>query len=129
MAEEKSVHEQVADLRERWNPAPQDDYIERIVGVPVEVGDTRATRAAGSEGLDHDRNPARDDIDAQRAFQDDGDDGDDGLLYGDDLDDLNKSALQEQAEARGLPTSGTKEEIRERIDEHDESEDDESDDE
>lgn len=128
MAEEKSVHEQVADLRERWNPAPEDDYIERIVGVPVEVGDTRATRAAGSDGLDHDRNPARDDIDAQRAFQDDGDDGDNGLLYGEALDDLSKAELQAQAEARGLSKSGNMEEIRERIDEHDESEDDESDD-
>lgn len=128
MAEEKSVHEQVADLRARWNKPATSDFLERHIGVPNEPGDTRATKSALDEGLDHDRNPARDNVDAQRAFADDGDE-EESLLYGEDLDDLSKAELQAQAEARGLAKSGNMEEIRDRIDEHDDSEDEEDDEE
>lgn len=127
MAEEKPVHEQVQDLLQGWNPAPTDDALQMLVGGTPPEGDTRATTHVRRTELDHDRNPGRDDIDAQRlgAYTDDGDDN--SLVYGDDLDDLSKSDLQTQAEARDLSTSGTKDEIKARIVDHDESDDDEDD--
>lgn len=103
MAEEKPVHEQVQDLLESWNKPAESTRLDRLIGENPPPGDTRATAAV---------NP---------AFTDD---GDVEKVYGDDLDDLDKSALQAQAEARGLAKSGNMAEIRERIDEHDESDDD-----
>lgn len=118
MADEKPVHEQVSDLLNRWNEAPVDNAVEQLVGGAPPEGDTRATTHVRRPEMDHDQNPGLDSIDAGRMFADDGDDGVD-LVHGDDLDDLSKADLQEQAEARDLSTSGTKDEIKARIVEHD----------
>lgn len=126
MAEEKPVHEQVQDLLSRWNAPAEDHSLERVVGVQVEEGDTRATSHVPMEELN-------------RGFHDDGDDEgeDDGLPpveYDEDgnalWDDLKNADLKEHLAARDLPVSGNHAELVERLEEDDASEeDDESEDE
>jgi hypothetical protein len=101
MAEDaKSVAEQVQEHLNRWNPAPQDNSMARLVGDHPPPGDTRAT--GHGDPVDY---------------------GDDV----DDVDDLKGKALDEALERRGLSKSGTADEKRERIREYDESDEDEDD--
>lgn len=136
MADEKPVDEQVRDLLESWNPAPTSDFLARVVGQPVPVGDTRATNAGYPEGADHSRNFANSKIDAERMFADDvveDDEGDDEAL---DYSDMTKAELQDEIERRNadrdeddhLSKSGNKAELVARLEEDDESDESEDDD-
>lgn len=127
MTADKPVHEQVKDLLNRWNkPTNVQDYVDRHIGTQPEPGDTRATVAVQDPVLDHDRNPARDDIDAQRAFQDDGDDEPEGD-EAPDYDSMTNAALKEILEARGLAKSGNHDELVARLEEDDAADDAEDD--
>jgi hypothetical protein len=65
-------------LLDKWNPAPTDEALARLVGVPTEVGDTRATAHVPMEVLNHQFNAGNSDVDAGllAQFRDDGDDDD-----------------------------------------------------
>ena len=84
----------------RWNK-PSSDVPREFIGTTPPDGDSRVTNAGDFHGVE-----VTEGVD---------------LLYGEDLDDLSKSELQDQAEARGLAKSGSKDELRDRIDEHDNS--------
>lgn len=119
MSDPKSVAEQVEEITGRWNPAPTDRGLEMVVGVAPEPGDTRATAHVPMTELNEGFNPANDSVDASRPdlYADDGDD--DSV----DLDDMDKDALKAEAEKRGLAKSGSKDDLRARIREHDENPD------
>lgn len=114
---ELDVAGQVAALREAWNPAPKDNSFERLVGIPTDAADVAATASLGMDDLNtHIVGPADSKVDAQRLseFQDDADvDEDDGL------DELSKEELKDEADARGLAVSGSKDDLKTRIREHD----------
>lgn len=124
MAEEKDVATQVAEIRESWNPAPVDNAIDMLVGKPTERGDVAATAHVRNPKMDHDRNPARDSVDAQRVFGDDGDDSGDK-----EYADMTKSELKEEIERRNasrsdddhLSKSGNKDELIAVLEEDDEA--------
>lgn len=126
MTDAKSVAEQVQEISERWNPAPTDHTLERVVGVPTEVGDTRATSHVPMEELNTRFNAGRDDLDAQRqdAFNDDLDgDGlpavpedDDGEP---DYDSMKNDDLKALLKARDLPVSGKHADLVDRLEEDD----------
>lgn len=124
---EKSVAEQVQDLRESWNPAPVDNTLERVVGVRPDEGDTRATGHVRDAALDHPQNPGRDDLDGGRMYQDDGDDEDD-VSYDDMTKDELKAEIDSRNEGRDeddhLSKAGNKQDLIDRLVEDDESEDD-----
>jgi hypothetical protein len=107
---EKTVAEQVQELTERWNPPTTDHTLERLVGVPTESGDVAATAHVPMEELN--KSFTNSEVDAQRLseFTDDGDV---------DLDEMGKKELQAEAEKRGLSKSGSKEDLKARIQEHD----------
>jgi hypothetical protein len=128
MAEEKPVHEQVQDLLASWNTPPNAHDMERLVGGSVPDGDGRATAAVRPEDMDHDRNPGRDDVDAERMFQDDGGDDDDAVTEDVSYDDMTNDELKDLLRERDLPVSGKHDELVARLQEDDESEDDESED-
>jgi hypothetical protein len=126
MAEEKPVHEQVADLLSKWNAPPNAHDMERLLGQPVPEGDTRATAAVRPGDMDHDRNPGDSGTDASRMFADDGDDEDDeseDVSY----DDLTNDELKELLRERDLPVSGKHDELVARLQESDESDDEDDD--
>jgi hypothetical protein len=126
---EKPVYEQVSDLMQSWNPPPVDKAMERIVGVPTEPGDGRATAHVPMEELNSHMNAGRDDIDAQRQqYGDDLDDGDDADDDGSEYDDMTIDQLKDALRERDLPVSGNKQELIDRLVEDDEA-DDEGDDE
>lgn len=123
MAEDaKSVAEQVQEISERWNPKPTSDGVHTFIGDPVPEGDTRATNSGGDA---RQGSPLSSKVDASRMdlYGDDLDGGGDEK----DLDDMDKSELQDAAERRGLAKSGSKDDLKARIREHDESDDDEDD--
>jgi hypothetical protein len=109
---EYDVAAEVRALTERWNPPPSDHSLERLVGVPTEPGDVAATAHVPMEELN--KSFTNSDVDAQRLseFQDDGDDAD-------ALEDMDKAALKDEAESRGLAVSGSKDDLKARIREHD----------
>ena len=120
----KPVHEEVAELLAKWNPPPVDGGLVRLIGVPTEEGDTRATASVRPEEMNHPGNAAADDIDAERMLQDDGDDEED-VGY----DDMTNADLKELLKARELPVSGNHDELVARLDADDaEGNDDEEDD-
>lgn len=115
MAEEKPVHEQVQDLLQSWNPAPEDNALSRLVG---DQGDNRPAE------MDHGRNPGLSGVDAERMFADDGEDDDEG---DDGLDDLNIKELRTRVdevnadlenEEDHLSKGGSADDIRDRLREH-----------
>jgi hypothetical protein len=120
MAEEKPVHEQVDELTASWNPPPEDKAFERIVGVPVVAGDTRATGHTPMEELNSHMNPGDDSVDAQRQYADDADEGDEGAGDEDTYEDMNVPELKDVLKRRDLPVSGTKQELIDRLREDDE---------
>ena len=136
MAEEKPVHEQVADLLATWNPPPSDNPLAPILGQPVPDGDGRATNAVRSEDLDHPRNAGSDQIDAERMFADDGDratvgeDDDEADESEDTYDDMTVTELKAEIESRNedrdeddhLSKTGNKAELVARLEEDDEEE-------
>lgn len=106
MSDEKSVAEQVQELRDAWNAPPSDNMLARVVGENPPEGDGRATS-----------------VPSPVLSESDNEYDDDGEVV------LKGKALDEALEERGLSKSGTADEKRERIREYDESEDDEEDDE
>lgn len=114
MAEEKPVHEQVQELLDRWNKPEESGGVVRAIGETPPAGDTRATAAI---------NPPMPEGDS--AFSDD---ADDRWMYGEELEDLDKAGLVDQAERRGLSTGGTKADLMDRINDHDDADGDEDDD-
>ncbi len=127
---EKSVAEQVQDLMERWNPAPTDNSIERLVGTAPSEGDTRATGHVPMEELNRGFQPADDSVDASRMYADDNDGpevpmDDDGNP---DYDSMKNDDLKALLSARDLPVSGKHAELVERLEEDDASADDDGDD-
>jgi hypothetical protein len=121
---ELSVSEQVQGLLASWNPPPEDKALERLVGVPTEPGDTRATAHVPMEELNGPHNPARDSVDAQRQYADD---LDDPSFSQPDYDDVTVAELKERLEAAGKPVSGSKRDLYDRLYEEADEEDDESD--
>lgn len=105
-------------ILEGWNPAPTDEGLRRLLGENPPEGDTRAT-AAVNPVLGH-VDPTSDKVDAKRMdlYRDDASGVGDGE---DDLDDMDKATLQEEAEKRGLAKSGSKDDLKARIREHDAS--------
>lgn len=128
---EKPVHEQVQELLNKWNKPPEDVALSRLVGVPTEPGDTRATAHVRDATLDHAQNPGDSKVDAGRMYADDGDSGLPEVPTDDDgnpqYDELKNADLKQHLEARGLPVSGKHDELVQRLEEDDESEDDEED--
>lgn len=114
---EYDVAAEVKKLTESWNPPATDRTLEVLVGVPTDPADVAATAHITPEGL---QKFSSSKVDAQRLqeFQDDGDDV--------DLESADKATLQNEAEKRGLSKSGNKDELLERIQEHDEGDGDES---
>lgn len=104
----------VQKLTERWNPPTTDHTLERLVGVPTDPADVAATAHVPMEELNRHISPTDSNVDAQRLqeFKDDGDA---------DLEDMDKGELKAEAEKRGLPKSGSKEDLKARIREHDEA--------
>lgn len=131
MADEKPVDEQVRDLLDGWNPAPTSDFLARVVGQPVPVGDTRATNAGRPEGADHPRNFANSKVDAERMFTDDVNDGDGVDDEADEVsyDDMTKSELKDEIDRRNadrdeddhLSKSGNKADLVARLEDDDEA--------
>lgn len=117
MMAETNPAEEVQRLLAKWNPPPEDHALERIVGVPTDEGDGRATAHVRAKNLDHPQNPADDSVDAARMFADDGDDGEPDKPYEDQTND----ELRAELERRGLPKSGNKDELIERLEEDDDS--------
>jgi hypothetical protein len=99
VSEEKSVAEQVMELRDSWNPAPSDNSLERVVGTRLDEADTRATGHVRAAELD---------------YTDDGEE--------DDVSDLKGKALDEALDRRGLPKNGSADEKRDRVRAYDEGE-------
>lgn len=107
--------------------------MQRLVGVPTEPGDTRATAHVPMQELNHGQNPGDDSVDAQRMYSDDGDadsslpavptDDDGNPQY----DELKNADLKQHLEARGLPVSGKHDELVTRLEEDDASDDEEDD--
>lgn len=120
----------VQELNDTWNPPADDGSMQYLIGVPREEGDGRATASPTDPIMQHPRNPARDDVDAQRLqdFTDDaGDDSDDSV---EDYsgDEWSKTALQEEIDNRNadqddedlhISRSGNKDELRDRLIEDD----------
>ncbi len=109
------VAAEVQALTRKWNPPPEDHSLERLVGVPTDPADVAATGHVPMAELNAHLSPTDSKVDAQR-IQDFTDDGDD---EGDDLDDMSKDDLKAEAEARDLAVSGSKDDLKARIREHD----------
>lgn len=109
---EYDVAAEVKALTESWNPPVTEHALERLVGVPTEPGDVAATSHVPMEELN--KSFTNSNVDAQRLseFQDDGDDVD-------ELDELSKDELKDEAAERGLAVSGSKDDLKARIREHD----------
>lgn len=136
MAKEKPVHEQVQDLLKSWNKPPEDQVMERVVGVPTDEGDTRATAHTPMQELNHPNNPANDGVDAQRMYADDGDGEGDGLPEvptdedgNPDYDSMKNADLKEHLAARDLPVSGNHDDLVARLEESDNADEEEEEDE
>lgn len=114
--QEKSPSEQAFDLNASWNPPPTDDGLHRMVGDQREEHDTRATVAVQPENPGV--SPTSSKVDAQRMdlYKDDGDDNSGGST---DAEELKGQALDDALEARGLSKSGTADEKRQRVADHD----------
>lgn len=105
-------------LLKSWNPPAEDHGIERVVGVPTDPADVAATGHTPMAELNKHVNPASDSVDAARLNE-----------YGDDLsdtedvsyEDMTNDDLRAELEKRGLPKSGNKQEMVERLEEDDES--------
>jgi hypothetical protein len=129
--EQKSPSEQALDLQASWNPPPTDNALERLVGVPTEPGDTRATAHVPMEVLNKSFTGSGVDASRPDLYRDDADDAGNGEVS----EDMSKEELQKEAEKRDLSKSGNKKELVERIQEYDaqqgagdEDDDDEDDD-
>ncbi len=134
MADEKPVHEQVQDLLNSWNPPAESNRLQTLIGVPTDEASVAATAHVRHPGLDHDKNPASDGVDAASLFADDADDGaglpevptdDDGNP---DYDSMKNADLQEHLRARDLPVSGNHSELVSRLEEDDADDGDDEDD-
>ena len=134
MANEKSVAEQVADLRAKWNPPPQSNRMDALLGERVPAGDGRATASVRQPAMDHPRNPGDDSIDAARLYTDDGSDDED---TGTDYSDMNKNELKAEIDRRNadrdeddhLSKSGNKDDLIARLEEDDAAADEDDEDE
>lgn len=128
MADEKSVAEQVQEQLNRWNPPEESHAFERVVGVPVDEGDTRATAHVELDEVNaHIKaggpRPSDSTVDASRmdALDEDEEGEDSGY------DDKTVDELKAELRKRDLPVSGKHAELVQRLEEDDASDDDEDD--
>jgi len=113
--QQKSPSEQAYDLQAKWNPPPEDKGFERVVGIEREPGDTRATAHKPMDELENSPTSSKRDAQRMDLYRDDGADEEEP----EDVSDLKGKALDRALERRGLPKSGSAEEKRDRIREHD----------
>lgn len=116
MADEKSVAEQVQEHLDRWNPRPVDHTLERVVGVPTDEGDTRATSHVPMEELNLGFQDALDDNDGDLPEVPTDEDGNP------DYDSMKNEDLKQHLRARDLPVSGNHDDLVERLEADDEEE-------
>lgn len=112
MADEKSVAEQVQDLRQRWNPLPVDRTMDFVLGKRPPEGDTRVTDHVDPSEF-HPHVVAEDEDDD--VYEDD-------LSEDEGYEAMTVEELKEELEDRGLPKSGNKAELVARLEEDDASE-------
>ena len=117
MADAKSVAEQVAELRARWNPPPVDRTMDFVLGKRPEVGDTRVTDHVDPSEFhphvvaeDEDSDVYEDDLTEDEDSEDEG------------YEAMTVEELKDELEERGLPKSGNKAELVARLEEDDASE-------
>lgn len=117
----EDVASQVQSLMDSWNPPPEDVGMQRLIGVPREPGDGRATASPDDPNLQHPLNPAQKG-DAQMANQF----ADDADVKADDYsgEEWTKEALKDEIDRRNaamddednyLSKSGNKDDLRQRL--------------